>query len=48
MEWEYAWTGDVTPSGACSIRELTITADIVVELPQHANADSLPGNLQEK
>jgi predicted secreted Zn-dependent protease len=41
VDWEYKWTGDVGPSGACSIRNLTITADITVELPQHSDEASL-------
>lgn len=41
VDWEYKWTGDKAPSGACSIRELTISADITVELPRHGGEASL-------
>ena len=37
VDWEYKWTRDKAPSGACSIRELTIAADITIELPQHVD-----------
>jgi predicted secreted Zn-dependent protease len=41
VEWEYVWSGDRAPSGACSIQELTISADITIELPQHVNEAGL-------
>ena len=45
VDWEYVWSGDLAPSGACSIRELTISADITIELPQHADEASLSETL---
>jgi len=41
VEWEYKWVGDESPTGACSILELTITAAITIELPKHADESSL-------
>jgi predicted secreted Zn-dependent protease len=46
VEWEYKWVGDESPSGACSIRELTITADITIELPKHGDESSLPESVR--
>ena len=45
VDWEYKWTGDKAPSGECSIRELTVSAAIVVELPQHQDEALLPVTL---
>ncbi len=46
VDWEYKWSGDQSPTGECSIRDLTIRADITVELPQHEDEASLTDTLQ--
>lgn len=47
VDWEYKWSGDRLPGGECSIRELTITADIVVELPMHEDESALSPRILE-
>jgi predicted secreted Zn-dependent protease len=44
VAWVYAWSGP-PPPGECSIVELTITADITVELPVHVDETSLSPDL---
>ncbi len=46
VDWQYKWSGDQDPSGSCSIRDLTIRADITVELPQHEDESSLSDSLR--
>lgn len=40
VDWEYGWSGDQSP-GTCRIRQLTVTADITIELPRHVDESSL-------
>jgi predicted secreted Zn-dependent protease len=44
--WGYEWQGG-PEVGACEIRSMTIKAEMVVTLPQHANPDSLPADIRE-
>ena len=44
--WGYEWQGG-SEAGTCSIRTMTIKAEMVVTLPQHVNANSLPVDLQD-
>jgi predicted secreted Zn-dependent protease len=46
VDWEYKWSGDQDPTGACSIRDMTISAIITVELPQHEDETSLTDSLR--
>ena len=39
--WGYEWQGG-SDSGVCTIRSMTIQADMVVTLPEHLEADLLP------
>jgi len=43
--WGYEWQGG-PEVGACGIRSMTIKAEMVVTLPQHANPDSLPAGIR--
>jgi predicted secreted Zn-dependent protease len=44
--WGYEWQGG-PEGGECAIRSMTIKADMVVTLPQHLNADSLPAGIAD-
>lgn len=44
--WGYEWQGG-PETGDCSIRSMTIKADMVVTLPQHADPDSLPADIRD-
>ena len=47
VDWEYKWSGDQLSSGECTVRELTLRADITVELPQHVDEASLSPRILE-
>jgi predicted secreted Zn-dependent protease len=45
VNWGYEWQGG-PEVGECSIRGMTIKADMVVTLPQHVDVDSLPADIR--
>ena len=44
--WGYEWQGG-PETGDCSIRSMTIKAEMVVTLPQHVAVDSLPAEIRD-
>ena len=44
--WGYEWQGG-PEVGECSIRSMTIKAEMVVTLPQHVNVESLPPDIRD-
>jgi predicted secreted Zn-dependent protease len=44
--WGYEWQGG-PETGDCSIRSMTIKADMVVTLPRHVDPNSLPADIRE-
>jgi predicted secreted Zn-dependent protease len=46
VDWEYVWSGEREASGTCRIRELTISADVTIELPRHIDESSLTETLR--
>ncbi len=44
--WGYEWQGG-SEAGACTIRSMTIKAEMVVTLPQHVEAESLPIDIED-